>query len=278
MVTFHNPVDTVARQMIAWLQQGLIAGPAVRDYMAATLEDSSSEALCQLLQADADAYSGPLQELLFFPDEAFQANLEESLQKACLTKADEPALREALGQQEVIVPLHLPPFETVISRSLPPEVIPGLVTRLKIWKNLPTALLAVLGASMPPALALRCRVFFRNASFTWNEVLTRFFARLVQSLKPDDPDFIRTFRLTLTIIDEKPLTHDLQTLFLQKKASLLRMLHQYEIFETHRLKLNMEILMLQRAGAPAPDPALVRECIADIDAICLQVWGVMRQG
>ncbi len=219
----------------------------------------------------------PCRNCFFFPDKAFQANLEESLQKACLTKADEPVLREALGQQEVIVPLHLPPSESAIALPLPPEVIPGLVTRLKIWKNLPPALLAVLGASKPPALALRCRVFFRNASFTWNEVLTRFFARLVQSLKPDDPDFIRTFRLTLTIIDEKPLTHDVQALFWQKKASLLRMLHQYEIFETHRLKLNMEILMLQRAGAPALDPVLVRACIADIDAVCLQVWEVMRQ-
>lgn len=261
----------VALQIARLLGRGLLLSQRVRDVMASMIGTSDIETLQSLLQDESDALSLTLQELLFFPDQTLQENLEDILQEVLLSPTDEAALIATLQQQALMVPIVDDNHAVLWHMVLPPAMIPVLVKRLKVWRHLPGAIASTLQSHLTTSQARFCRVAFRNASFAWNDVLTEFFVTFFKNVKLCHLDFEAVVEVVLRIVNENATAADLQKVFARKRDALLRALHQHEIYEAQRLTLNMEILMAQRATAPALNSMDVRKHIVILDTICQQL-------
>ena len=274
-----GPVEMVARNIITRLQKGLTISPAVQACIESTLGELRAEVLSRHLQDEADSHSDPLQELLFFPDDAFQEDLEPCLQMAGLLPVHQEELIRTLSEHTLTVPFFS--IESSATRrtdrpcfhlAMPAALWPDFVRRLKVWKRLPAVIETVWHEKPPPAPEGFIRVSLRNAALEWNDSLVEFFVMYFNRAVTGEAEFRREFALLLKIIAEHPDTHDVKALLIRKRQHLLRQLHQYESFEHHRTRFSMDIMMLQRASAPALDAPAVRMAIADIDSIRAQIW------
>ncbi|MGD1971889.1 MAG: hypothetical protein PVF24_09765, partial [Desulfobacterales bacterium] len=81
----------IADKIIEFLQRGLAINADTQHYIDSTFSNPSIEALDKLLQDESSCETDSLMELLFYPDESVQLQLEGLLEDAQLRPEDENA-------------------------------------------------------------------------------------------------------------------------------------------------------------------------------------------
>ncbi len=271
-----NPTDPRARlaeRIAALLAEGIRLDPTVLHYIDSTFCEPTPETVADLLAGGPDGDAGPLIELIFFPDEAFQARLEPLLEAERFIPADEGPVLEALRHLRPETRLHFPDGRETVPVRMDPETAGGFVARLRIGRNPAPILAEAVSAHADEDTTTRLKVRLRNCRFPWTGDRVDLMVRLSERLGEPGNLPLRLFDFALSLLHELPADADLWKAAEAKKAHLFSVLRQSEKAEEQRRKHTVEALILRGVRLPVIDHREITEKIALLDDLCATVFG-----
>ena len=255
------------------LGAGITLGDDVIHYIDSTFSNPTIEELQAILQDDSNCEKDSLMELLFFPDETMQLELEEMLESLQLGKPDEDKVRGALCRQSLQVMIRLPEDRGTIDLVLPHEVAPGFIARLRIAKHLDEKLREVIKRRAGGDAANGYKVKIRNSRFLPAEKKIRFLCDFFEKAATQSYDFNICLDFALSFLDELKEDQDLYQALMAKKRFYLRSLQKAKKLETQLEKSNLETLLSQGQRVILVDKADARKKMLVIDRISRAIFG-----
>ena len=197
---------------------GITLGSDVVHYIDSTFSNPAVEELQAILNDDSNCEKDSLMELLFFPDESMQLELEETLENFQLGKPDEEKVLDTLCRESLEVNMRLPEDRGVINLFLPNEVAQGFIARLHISKHLDGKLLEIIDKHADEDARNGYKVKIRNSRFSPGENKIQFLCDFFEKLESQSHDFNICLDFSLSFLDELTEDQDLyQALMANKK-------------------------------------------------------------
>jgi hypothetical protein len=255
------------------LGNGITLSRDVIHYIDSTFSNPTIEELQAILHDDSNCEKDSLMELLFFPDEPMQLELEEMLEMLQLGKQDEDKVPGALCRESLQVNMRLPEDRGSLNLFLPPEVAPGFIARLHISKHLDGKLREVINQYADEDAGNGYKVKIRNSRFLPGENKIQFICDFFKKLEPQSYDFNICLDFTLSFLDELKDDQDLYQALMTKKRFYFRSLHKAKRLKTQLQKNNLETLLSQGTRVILVDKADARQKMLIIDRISRAIFG-----
>jgi hypothetical protein len=252
---------------------GITLSGDVIHYIDSTFSNPTVEELQTFLHDDSNCEKDSLMELLFFPDESMQLQLEELLETLRLRQADENKLQILFGREPLQAVFRFPEKSVTLNLFLPQEVAPALISRLHIAKHLDPKLCAVINSQVVSDARSRYKVKIRNARFSAGENKIQFLCDFFEKLEPESHDFNECLDFALSLLDEIDEDTELYRALMAKKKFYLRSLEKAKQLETQLQKSNPETLLLEGKRVILVDKADARKKMLIIDRISRAVYG-----
>lgn len=262
----------LARRIRELLAEGLELGPDVMHYIDSTYLNPSEEELRALLEDLDGAQNASLGDLVFAPDEAFQARLEPMLAAGTCAAADVEAVRRRLRLEPPVVTLFDPRTGFRVKRRMPGGRVGHFLAQLHIERHADPGVVAALDRFPDEALRTRLKVRLRNAGAAFTGGRNRFLVRFFETVDPGDARLPESLELVLQVLGEGP-GDDVYQLLMDKKRNCFRELAAAERFADRLRRSNVETLMMEGVRAPHLDPAEARRRMALVDRIAQRVFG-----
>jgi len=263
----------LADQIRKILERGITLGDDVIHFIDSTFSNPSIEELQAILQDDSNCEKDSLLELLFFPDETMQLELEELLEDLQLNRHDEDKVLDAFCGEAMPVPMRLPEGRGSFSLSMPHEVAPGFIARLHISKHLDVHLREAIDRYAAKNDGIGFKVKIRNSRFSPGPKKIRFLCDFFAKLDPQSHDFETCLDFALALLDELEKDQDLYPALMAKKRFYLRSLQKAKKLETQLQKSNLETMLSQGKRVILVDRADARKKMLIIDRISRAVFG-----
>lgn len=260
-------------RIIAALEKGGRLTDALLDYIDACLFTPEPGRLAAFLKDDTDSERDSLLDLIFFPDQAVQIDLEPLLEAERDSSGGEKTIHDRLIDRPIDAPVSMPDGSRLALIRVPGFIKAQYLRRLNISRQLDPRVAASIETGVPAALGPVVKVRLRNAgpclASGRRVLLCRFFERMTDS----DPDYLACLDLLLSILDTAGGGDNGYELLAGYKRSLFRSLRQAGRFETLLRRSNMETLMLQGVRAPHASPGDLMHRMRLIDQICFGIFG-----
>jgi hypothetical protein len=268
--------DTQGR-LLAWITQALENGGyltvAILEYIDAVLFPPEPGRLTAFLTDDTDSQRDSLLDLIFYPDQAVQIDLEPLLESARLSARDERQLHDRLMARAIHARINMPDGRPLVSLRVPGFVKSQFLARLNVaWQMDPhvaTALHNGLSAAVRPMVKVR----LRNAGIGMSAGRRVFLCRFFQRMAEREPDYLACLDLVLSLLQTTDRDVDGCDLLVDHKRSLFRSLQQARRFERLIAQSNMETLMCQGLRATHVSPSVLIHRMRLIDLICVAMFG-----
>ena len=183
-----NKNELLAQTLTAILKKGIPLTPNVLQFMNSTLGITTPAELQEITTNDPDGQADSLMELIFFPDEPLQVQIEPILSQESFTPEDQKKilahLIDALPQAAILFPNH--PQKALI--PFPESTASKFLNRLKITKQLHKDLVESLTRHVEPKHVPLVRVKLRNASFSHTTNNISFLCSYFKAFGPQPDD------------------------------------------------------------------------------------------
>ena len=263
----------IADKISGILQDGLKIGADTQHYIDSTFSNPTIGELEDFLEDESNCETDSLLELLFFPDESVQLQLESLLDKARLQEHDEQTILELVSARDIQICFRFPGGRGTLSMPADPVGLKAFIKRLNLLRILDPGLRSAVGRHVPDALKTRCLVRLRNARPITADHQISLIEAFFEKLKLDEEAFFEYVDFILGFLDavkdKKDIYNELMTykkiyfVGLQKAAKLDKQLTEH----------NVETLLLSGTRVVDMDRADARKKIAMIDRICLAIFG-----
>jgi hypothetical protein len=270
--TSENRRHLLARIIVA-LENGGGLTDAILDYIDASLFSPEPDRLASFLTDDTNSERDSLLDLIFFPDQAVQVDLEPLLEAARCSVEDKNEVHDRLMARAIHARVNLPDGRKLVSLLVPDFIKSQYLERLNIAWQMDPRVATTIEKCLPAARGTNVKVQLRNAGIGTcsghGVFLCRFFERMADSY----PDYLACLDLALSILQTADEGVDVYDLLIEHKRSLFRGLQQARRFETLLGRSNMEILMLQGVRAPHVSPIALMQHMRRVDRICFGIFG-----
>jgi len=263
----------LADQIRKILKRGITLSDDVIHFIDSTFSNPSIEELQAILQDDSNCEKDSLVELLFFPDETMQVELEELLENLQLNRHDEDNVLDAFCREPMPVTMRLPESRGSLSLSMPNEVAPGFIARLHISKHLDVELREAIDRYAAKNDGIGFKVKIRNSRFSPGPKKIQFLCDFFAKLDPQSHDFKTCLEFALALLDDLEKDQDLYPALMAKKRFYLRSLQKAKKQETQLQKSNLETMLSQGKRVILVDQADARKKMLIIDRISRAVFG-----
>ena len=258
---------TLAQEILFYFREGITIDNHTRRYIDTCFPGTPLTDLADLIGDTPDLDAAPLMDLIFFPDEILQIQLEPLLEKEPYDVEDETRVIELLCEEDIRTTLRVAGNRTRVPIRIPGPVLDPFVHRLRISRRIPARLVDTLRNVFTPGESDRLMVILRNTRFSFSPPVTDFLDCFFKGMDPNAADFHECTQFMLALLDEQKHGVDPCLLIREKKDVLLRARHAAIEFEDQLRRGNMEILMHQGIRAPETSLADTEKKIALIDRI-----------
>jgi hypothetical protein len=265
--------NLLANKIRKILNRGITLDSDVVHYIDSTFSNPTVEELQAILHDDSNCEKDSLMELLFFPDEKMQLELEEMLENLQVEKQDENCVLEALGRESLLVRMRLPDSRGSLILELPQEVAPGFIARLHISKHLEDKLREAVNKHSDRDAAIGYKVKIRNSRFSPGEKKIQLLCDLFEKLGPQNHDFKTCLDFVLSFLGELGDEQDMYPALMAKKRFYLHSLQKAKKMETQLQKNNLETLLSQGKRVILVDQTDARKKMLIIDRISRAIFG-----
>jgi hypothetical protein len=255
----ENKNKQMAQKIIDILQGGLTLNADTLHYIDSTFSNPSISELEELLQDESSCETDSLIELLFFPDESVQMQLEEMLGVIC-TKAFQTRIR-------------FPDTRGTLGMKVTPSNVAQFIMRLNLLRCLNPRLSASIAEYVPVTFQTRCRVRLRNAKPITSQNKILFLQAFFEKLEIDSDEFWDYLDFILSFLDECKEEPDMFQALMTKKRFYFQSLQKAKNLDIQLTKHNVETLLLRGKRVTYVDAADARKKIQMIDRISLGVFG-----
>ena len=265
--------DRLADEIRKILEQGITLDEDVIHFIDSTFSNPTIAELETILREDNNCEKDSLMELLFFPGESMQVQLEQLLEDFQLREEDEDKLRDSLCRTPLPVTIKFPENRGSFNIDLPEIVAPGLISRLRISNHLNRRLSEAIDNHVATDDVRRCKVKIRNSRLSPVENSIQFLCVFFETIEPQSYDFNDCLDFALLFLDELKEDQDIYQALMAKKRFYLRSLQIAKKLETQLQKNNVETLLSQGKRVIVVDQTDARKKMLTIDRIGRAVFG-----
>ena len=265
--------DALVNEICKILDRGITLSNDVVHFIDSTFTNPSISELHSILHDDSNCEKDSLMELLFFPDESMQIQLEELLEKLQMSRLDEKKVSDSLCRESPQVTVRFPEKRGSLILILPQDGAPAFVSRLRISKHLDRKLRESINIFADQNIRSRYKVKIRNSRFLPDENKIQFLCDFFEKLEPQSLDFNVCLDFTLSFLDELDEDKNIYQALMDKKKFYLRSLQKAEQLQIRLQKNNPETLLLEGKPVILIDQADARKKMLIIDRISRAVFG-----
>jgi hypothetical protein len=263
----------LAEKIIDILQSGLTLNADTLHYIDSTFSNPSIGELEELLQDKSSCETDSLIELLFFPDESVQMQLEDMLGEARLQKQDEQEIQDLASNKAFQTRIRFPDERGMLGMKVTPSNVTLFVKRLNLLRCLDPRLSASIAEYVPVNFQTRCRVRLRNTKPITSQNKILFLEAFFEKLEIDSDEFMEYLDFILSFLDECNDAPDMFQALMAKKRFYFQSLQKAKNLDIQLTKHNVETLLLRGKRVSYVDKADTRKKIQMIDRTSLAVFG-----
>ncbi|MFZ0725701.1 MAG: hypothetical protein WAM61_07930 [Desulfobacterales bacterium] len=261
----------LAERIAQLLGAGIEAGPDLRAYIDATYAHPSPTDLKRILGDESDPDREGLLELIFFPDERLQQNIEELLpEEGGLELADVEALAADLTARRLRCALVFPDGRLAI--DFQPHAVDAFLPRHNLTCPSPPGMARAIATRVAPAERLAARVKLRNSRNAKGAVKEHFLSDFLAALGHDE-QFLTCLDYVLDFLEDIPEGRDIYAALMRRRSTGRMLLDKAAQFEQKLAHDNIETLMLRGERTPHVSRDELLQSIVLIERISRAVFG-----
>ena len=254
-------------------KKGLTLTPDALHYIDSTFSSPSLQELGGILCDESNCEKDSLLELIFFPDQSLQVQLEDLLEICDFRAEDEAKISRSLGAKRLQTFLIFPGGRGRLDLAVPDWAIDRFLSRLNISKKLEPALVDAIRRHVPQPYQALCRVKLRNTRFKFTENKISFLTVFFEKMTVEFRMVLSAYDFLLSFFEELKDDTDLYRALTRKKRFYFQNLQKAERFSLQLKGSNIETLLLQGVRMPCINTDEARCRMALIDRICYAVFG-----
>ena len=263
----------VADKIIDILRNGLTINAATQHYIDSTFSNPSLNEFEALLQDESSCETDPLMELLFFPDESVQLQLEEMIEETHFQHRDEQEIQKRVCSTSLQTQIRFSDGRGTLEKRVAPSNAARFIERLNLSRCLDPKLRSAITQYVHQGLQTRCKVRLRNARPITSPHKISFLQTLFKNLQIDNDDFFDHHDFTVSFLDELKDEADMFQALMARKKRYLQSLQKAKKLDNQLTQHNVETLLLSGERVSYIDKADARKKIQIIDRISLAVFG-----
>jgi hypothetical protein len=263
----------VAEKIIAILQGGLTLNADTQHYIDSTFSNPSVDEFEALLQDESSCETDSLLELLFFPDESTQLELEESIENTHFRQRDEQEIQKRVCSTSLKTLICFADGRGSLERMVTPSNAKQFIERLNLSRSLNSKLRLAIARYVHQELQTRCKVKLRNARPIRSPNKISFLEAFFKKLKIDNDGFFDHFDFAVSFLEELEDEADIFRALMTRKKRYFQSLQKAKKLDNQLIQHNVETILLKGERVSYIDRADVRKKIQIIDRISLAVFG-----
>jgi len=263
----------VAEKIIAILQNGLTLNAATQHYIDSTFSNPSVDEFKELLQDESSCETDSLMELLFFPDESVQLELEGVIEDTHYQRRDEQEIQKRVCSTSLQTQIRFSDGRGKLEMRVAPSNAAQFIERLNLSRCLDPKLRSAIARHVHRGLQTRCKVRLRNARPIISPDKISFLQTVFTNLQIDNDDFFDHLDFTVSFLDELKDEADMFQALMTRKKRYLQSLQKAKKLDNQLTQHNVETLLLGGERVSYIDKADACKKIQIIDRISLAVFG-----
>lgn len=257
----------LARRIIGIIAAGFKLSDQAWHFISTTAPKPDPDGLKALLKPPYSDDSEPVVQLLFYPDEQMQIELEVSLAREPVSEDDQRCLIACLERQKLPTTIYMPQIDQGFETLFPADLVPEFVARLCLTKTLDPDLAETIAAHLPEPLGLTVRVRLRNAPARLSKPHLAFLKKVFACLPADTRDYLGCVDFLLDFLAACPRSEPVEAHIRTHYLKYYQQLKAAIAFEARMLQSNPETLFAQGVRQPYLDKAKIRNQITRIEQI-----------
>jgi len=272
-MTSEDKCGLLAGKLQKIFNDGITLSSEVIHYIDSTFSNPTTTELQTILHDDSNCEKDSLMELLLFPDETMQLQLESLLERLHFQQADEKSVLGDLLQDPMQVTIRFPGDRGSLRLRITEDVACQFISRLNISRHLNPNLLDALNQNKDETISDRIKVKLRNSRFSPTTEKIEFLCLFFKKFDSQDMDIFECLDVALSFIDEPTIDNDIYRTLMAKKKFYFRSLQKAIQLDAQLQKQNVETLMAQGKKVVLIDQRDARKKMRIIDRISRAVYG-----
>ena len=254
------------------LSGGITLSSEVIHYIDSTFSNPSVTELQTILHDDSNCEKDSLMELLLFPDETMQLQLEALLERLHFQEADEKSILDDFLKGPMKVAIRIPGERGPLHLRVTEDVACRFISRLNISKHLNPDLLGALNHYEDENISIRIKVKMRNSRLSPTDENIKFLCLFFEKFDSQDNDIFECLEFALSFLDEPTIDNDIYRTLMAKKKFYFRSLQKAKQLDTQLQKHNIETLLAQGKRVVLIDQRDARKKMRIIDRISRAIF------
>ena len=263
----------LAEKIIDILKSGLRLNADTLHYIDSTFSNPSIDELEELLQEESSCETDSLLELLFFPDESVQLQLEDMLEDIQFQEQDEQAIQQLVCSESFQTPIRFPDNRGTLAMEVSALNVMQFIAHLHLLRHLNPKLTDAINDHVSPAFQTQCKVKLRNTRPITSQNKIIFLQTFFEKLPGDSAEILDLLDFTLGFLDECMDETDMFQSLMSRKKFYFQSLQKAKNLDIQLAKHNVETLLLRGKRVAYIDKADARQKIQMIDRISLAIFG-----
>ena len=272
-MTSEDKCGLLAGKLQEILNDGIALNSEVIHYIDSTFSNPTTTELQTILHDDSNCEKDSLMELLLFPDETMQLQLESLLERLHFQQGDEKSVLDDLLQNPIQVTIRFPGERGSLRLRITEDVACRFISRLNISRHLNPNLLEALNQHQEETISNRIKVKLRNSRFSPTTEKIEFLCLFFKKFDTRDMDIFECLDVALSFLDEPAMDNDIYRTLMAKKRFYFRSLQKAKQLEAQLQKQNVETLMARGKKVVLIDQRDARKKMRIIDRISWAVFG-----
>ena len=269
-------------EILKIFKKGLFLNPKATQFIDSTFLYPSAEEIQTILNDPDNCEREVLIQLIFFPDETVQLQLEPFLQKHPFSTQDESLLIDHIKCNFQGLSIFLPNGRgsfsiNALNNSRDPTFIKDLalehfIFHLNCSKILPDKLIFAIDDHVPDDKTVLTKMRLRNARFDFSVKNTIWLSSFFEVAYKFNGIYDEVLKFAIEFVDNLAEKDDFYTKLMDLKKAYFKAIGKNTAFETQLQKSNMETLIMQGKRSAGIDTEMARKKIILIDRISYAVY------
>jgi hypothetical protein len=263
----------VAEKIIDILRSGLMINVDTQHYIDSTFSNPSVGEFEELLQDESNCETDSLMELLFFPDESVQLQLEEMIEDTHFQRRDEQKIQNHVCASSLQTQFRFADGRGTLEVRVAPSNAAQFIERLNLSRSPHAKIRSAVARHVQPGLQTRCKVKLRNNRPVTSPEKISFLQAFFEKLRVDNDEFFDYLDFTLSFLEELKDKPNMFQALMARKKFYFQSLQKAKKLDIQLTQHNVETLLLGGKRISYVDKADARKKIQIIDRISLAVFG-----
>ncbi|MBA4367413.1 MAG: hypothetical protein C0403_07215 [Desulfobacterium sp.] len=270
-MTTINKERRLASRISEFFVNGLVLNDCTLRFMESTFGKATAEHIEAVIRDEKNCEKDSLLELIFFPDEICQIQLEDllTLERFADQEPVIQQLEKIMDAVEICFPQEVKTVKVAFTRDLAEQ----LVSRLRICNNPDQEIEHSVRENVHPEQVGRVLVRIRNADLPKSPHIIRFLCDFFSRIDLDGEDFFQYVDFLMQFTSALGNTLDIFNALMERKKACIQAIQKAASYEKQLARYNMEVMILKGDRNPCINIEEAEKTVEIINRISFSMFG-----